>query len=146
MSFVQSRFRITNLRFEENFRRTSQILTLYGRALDKQLKEEIKLVQFPWPGTTYRRNGTIEGSPRDIVDTGAFLRSQNRQRVNQNTIRFTWGGSGGVTYAGNIFQGIYRGGQDASRVRDWIKPALDALPIGEFFAREWRRLQNTRGL
>ena len=140
---IQSRLRITAFRSEELIRRVPKILTDYGKALDQQLKEEIKTEQFSWPGETSRRNGSTVTSPRDIVDTGAFLRSQRRRRINLSTIRFDWGGSGGVTYAGYIYQGIPGRNYPA---RDWIKPALDALPIGEFFAREWRRLQNTPNL
>lgn len=143
MPVIQSRLRITAFRSEELIRRVPKILTDYGKALDQQLKEEIKAEQFSWPGATRRRNGSTVTSPRDIVDTGAFLRSQRRRRINLTTIRFDWGGSGGVTYAGNIYQGIPGRNYPA---RDWIKPALDALPIGEFFAREWRRLQNTPNL
>jgi hypothetical protein len=142
MSFVQYRLRLTNLRTEDLIRRVLKILTDYGKVLDQQLKEEIKTERYPWPGETRRRNGTTVGSPRDIVDTGAFLRSQRRRRINIATIRFEWGGSGGVTYAGYIYQGIPG---KAYPARDWIKPALEALPIGPFFTREWRRLEG-RGL
>lgn len=143
MAVIQSRLRLTSFRSEELIRRVPKILTDYGKALDQQLKEEIKTERFSWPGETRRRNGSTVTSPRDIVDTGAFLRSQRRRRINLTTIRFDWGGSGGVTYAGYIYQGIPGRNYPA---RDWIKPALDALPIGEFFAREWRRLQNTPNL
>jgi hypothetical protein len=138
MTFVQANLRLTNLRTEDLIRRVPKILTDYGSALDKQLKEEIKTERYSWPGETRRRNGTTVGSPRDIVDTGAFLRSQRRRRVNLTTIRFEWGGSGGVTYAGYIYQGIPG---KAYPPRDWIKPALDALPIGLFFVKEWTRLE-----
>ena len=137
MTFVQARLRLSIFRSEDLIRRVPKILTDYGSALDKQLKEEIKTERYSWPGETRRRNGATVGSPRDIVDTGAFLRSQRRRRINVNTIRFTWGGSGGVTYAGYIYQGIPGKNYPA---RDWIKPALDALPIGPYFAREWARL------
>ena len=159
MSFVQSRLNLKFFRSEELIRRSPQILKLYGRALDQQLKEEIKKEQFDWPGETRRYGRLLRatnlktrarikgeqgglpyitvGSPRNIVDSGAFLRSQNRRQINQDTIRFTWGGSGGVTYAGYIYQGIPGKNYPA---RDWIKPALDALPIGPYFAREWARL------
>jgi hypothetical protein len=137
MSFVQSRLRLTSLRSEDLIRRVPAIMTAFGGVLDKQLKEEIQRVQFSWPGETRRRNGEIASSPRDIVDTGAFLRSQRRTRVNLTTVRFTWGGSGGVTYAGYIYQGIPG---KAYPARDWIKPALDAVPLESFFAEQWRRL------
>jgi hypothetical protein len=143
MSFVQSRLRLSSLRSEDLIRRVPKILTDFGKALDTELKEQIRTERYSWPGETRRRNGETVTSPRDIVDTGAFLRSQRRRRVNLTTIRFEWGGSGGVTYAGYIYQGIPG---KAYPARDWIKPALDALPIGDFFAREWRRLQNTAGL
>jgi hypothetical protein len=138
MSFVQSRLRLTALRSEDLIRRVPAIMTAYGKALDQQLKEEIKTERYTWPGETRRRNGDLVGSPRDIVDTGVFLRSQRRRRINLTTIRFEWGGSGGVTYAGFIYQGIPG---KAYPARDWIKPALDALPIGSFFVREWTRLE-----
>ncbi len=141
MASTQSRINTSALKSEELIRRLPAILTTYGKELDQQLKEEIKTVQFPWTDRlTYRRNGTIEGTPRDIVDTGAFLRSQRRRRVNVNTIRFTWGGAGGVTYAGYIYEGIKEKNYPA---RDWIAPALDALPIGLFFVREWTRLEKS---
>jgi hypothetical protein len=152
MSFVQARLNLSAFRSEELIRRAPQILNLYGRALDQQLKEEIKTPQFDWPGETRRYGALVRttnlktrakiraaqgglpyvtvGSPRNIVDSGAFLRSQVRRQVNANTIRFTWGDQKAVTYAGAIFQGIP--GKNY--------PALDALPIGPYFAREWARL------
>lgn len=138
-SVIKSRLRLEGFRTDDLIRRLPKILTDFGAVLDQRLKEEIKTVQYPWPGVTQRRNGETVGSPRDIVDTGAFLRSQRRRRVNLTTIRFEWGGSGRVTYAGYIYQGI---SGNAYPARDWIKPALDALPIGPYFAREWRRLES----
>ncbi|AFY29595.1 hypothetical protein Cyagr_2489 [Cyanobium gracile PCC 6307] len=129
--------RITSFNSDDLIRRLPKILTDYGKVLDARLKEEIRSVQYPWPGVTVRRNGETVGSPRDIVDTGAFLRSQRRRRINITTIRFEWGGSGGVTYAGYIFQGIPG---KSYPPRDWITPALKAEPIAPFFAREWARL------
>ena len=121
---------------DELRRRVPFIMTGYAAKVDLQLKEEIKLVQFPWPGKTYRRNGTIEGSPRDIVDTGAFLKSQNRRRDSPTQVTFTWGGTGGVTYAGIILQG--KG--PSYPARDWIRPALEKVPLDRYFRDEWSRL------
>jgi hypothetical protein len=112
-------------------------MTEYGKAMDQQLKEEIKLVQFSWPGTTYRKNGTIERSPRDIVDTGAFLRSQRRTRLSATSVKYTWGGSSGVDYAGIILAG--RSDTAAYPGRNWIEPALKNLPLDTFFAKAWTR-------
>jgi hypothetical protein len=123
--------------------RVAFIMTAYGKAMDQQLKEEIKLVQFHWPGKTYRKNGSIEGSPRDIVDTGAFLASQRRTRLSATSIKFVWGGSGGVDYAGIILSG--RPDTRAYPGRNWILPALKNRPMEAFFAAEWRKLEG-RGL
>jgi hypothetical protein len=133
---VQASYKLTGWNAPQLKLRVANIMTAYGKAMDQQLKEEIQLVQFPWPGTTYRKNGTIEGSPRDIVDTGAFLRSQRRERLNATTIKFTWGNSG-VNYAGYILQGVPGKNYPA---RDWIKPALDNQPLDRFFRAEWSRL------
>lgn len=88
---VRATYKLTGWNAPQLKLRVANIMTAYGKAIDQQFKEEIQLVQFPWPGVTYRRNGTIEGSPRDIVDTGAFLRSQRRERLDATTIKFTWG-------------------------------------------------------
>ena len=133
---VQATYKLTGWNAPQLKLRVANIMTAYGKAIDRQFKEEIQLVQFPWPGTTYRRNGTIEGSPRDIVDTGAFLRSQRRERINATTLQFTWGNSG-VNYAGYILQGVPGKNYPA---RDWIKPALTNLPLDGFFRAEWSRL------
>ena len=121
--------------------RVIEVMTAYGQEMDKQLKEEIKLVQFFWPGTTFRRNGTVERSPRDIVDTGEFLRSQRRTRPKATQIKVT-GGGGNVNYAGIILAG--RSDTAAYPGRNWILPALKNLPMDSFFARQWRRLSGQR--
>ena len=133
---VKATYKLTGWNAPQLKLRVANIMTAYGKAIDQQFKEEIQLVQFPWPGDTYRRNGTIEGSPRDIVDTGAFLASQRRERIDATTIKFTWGNSG-VTYAGYILQGVPGKNYPA---RDWIKPALNNLPLDGFFSAEWARL------
>ena len=45
-------------------------------AIAQQSDTEIETSKWAWTGTTQRRNGQIVGSPRDIVDTGELLNSQ----------------------------------------------------------------------
>ena len=136
MAGITATWKLEGWNGDELRRRVPAIVTAYAAKLDLQLKEEIKTVQYPWPGVTYRKNGTIEGSPRDIVDTGAFLKSQNRRRDSPTQVTFTWGGVGGVTYAGIILQG-----KGASYpARDWIRPALEKVPLERYFRDEWSRL------
>lgn len=122
--------------------RIPTIIRAYGDVMDRELKDQIQLVRYDWPGITYRRNGTIEGSPRDIVDTGNFLRSQRREYPDATTLRFTWDAKSdkGFMYAGIILTGYTSRGGRALPPRNWIKPALEAHPLNEFFIRKWREL------
>lgn len=124
--------------------RIPTIIRAYGDVLDTQLKEEIKTVQFSWPRQTRRRNGSTVGSPRDIVDTGNFLRSQRRDYPDATTLRFTWDAKSdkGFMYAGIILTGYTTSKGTPVPGRNWIKPALDKFPLNEFFIRKWRQLAN----
>jgi hypothetical protein len=143
MATVTATFSLTAWNGPQLANRVANIMTAYGKELDLQLKQEIKTVQYPWPGITYRRNGTIETSPRDIVDTGRFLASQRRSRPSATTLLFTWGGSAGVNYAGIILKG--RPDTAAYPGRNWIELALKNKPLDKFFGEQWTRLEG-RGL
>lgn len=123
--------------------RIPNLMADYRKILDRQLKEDIQTPQFSWTGReTKRRNGTTVGSPRDIVDTGAFLRSQRAETqssIGSTTITFSWGNDG-VNYAGYIL----RGTTAAYPPRDWIRKALDKQPLDQFLLQNWRRY--SRGL
>jgi len=116
--------------------RVPVILSNYADRLGPEFKEQIRAVQYDWPRETERSDGRKVGSPRDIVDTGAFVNSQVRRRDSVTQIRFVWGG-GSVTYAGYILNGISERNYPA---RDWISPALDRHPMERFFRDEWNRL------
>ena len=117
------------------------ILRRYGDVMDQQLKEEIKTVQFPWPRETRRKNGTVVGSPRDIVDLGGLLRSQRRDYPSATQLLFTWDAkSKGFPYAGLVLTGYTTRRGTVVPGRNWIKPALDKHPLDSFFITEWRKL------
>lgn len=121
--------------------RIPTILRSYGDVMDQQLKEEIKTVQYPWPRTTRRRNGTVVGSPRDIVDLGGLLRSQRRDYPSATQLVFSWNAkSKGFPYAGLVLTGYTTNKGTVVPGRNWIKPALDKHPLDAFFIREWRKL------
>ena len=124
--------------------RIPTIIRAYGDVMDKELKDQIKAVKWYWPNDTRRRNGTlVRKGDRDIVDTGNFLRSQRREYPDATTLRFTWDAKskGGFMYAGLILTGGQIGNRGAAiKGRNWIKPALEAHPLNEFFIRKWREL------
>jgi hypothetical protein len=141
MTTVRTSYRLQGWNATQLKLRVPAILTAYGKTIGTEFQEQIKLVQYPWPRRTYRKNGTIEESPRDIVDLGGFLRSQRRERVNATTLRFSWN----VPYASRIFTGWTSSNKRTGRTttwppRNWIKPALDAQPLDRFFADQWKAL------
>ena len=136
MTTLKTSFRLTGWNSTQLRLRIPAILTAYGKAVGDEFQEQIKLVQYPWPRRTYRKNGTIEDSPRDIVDLGTFLRSQKRDRIDATTLRFSWN----VPYASLIFNGYTTNRGNVCPPRNWIEPALKAQPLDQFFADQWRAL------
>lgn len=122
--------------------RVPQILTAYGQVMDKQLKAEIQTPQFSWPRPTKRRNRQTVTSPRDIVDLGGLLRSQKRDRPSATQLRFTWDARSqdGFAYVPLVLTGYTTNRGTVVPGRNWIRPALEAVPLDRFFAAEWRKL------
>lgn len=120
-----------------------RVLQLYRPVLREALKNEIRTSQYAWPRRTQRRNGTVVFTPRDIVDTGAFLASQVDYQPDPLILRYQWGGNGGpVTYAGVILRGRSGTGRDGLPRypgRNWIRPALANNPPRRFIAANWQR-------
>lgn len=145
---VKASFKLTGWNAPQLKLRVPQILTRYGSVLDKQLKVEIQNVQFKWesedgkPRLTKRRNGQVVGSPRNIVDLGGFVRSQRRDRPSATELRFTWDAKSdrGFPYAPLILIGYTTSKGTLVPGRNWIKPALQAVPLERFFADEWKKL------
>lgn len=136
MTTIRADFDLTGWNAVNLRNRVPVILSNYADRLGPEFKEQIRAVQYDWPRETERSDGRKVGSPRDIVDTGAFLNSQVRRRDSATQIRFVWGG-GSVTYAGYILNGIPERNYPA---RDWISPTLGRHPIDRFFRDEWNRL------
>lgn len=142
---VNATYKLTGWNANQFKQRVREIIGAYQVPIDQQLKAEIQRVQFDWPRQTRRKNGSVVDSPRNIVDTGKFLSSQRRNFDGRTTITFTWDARSkdGFPYAPLILTGYTTNrGTIVSEVpgRDWIKPALDALPLDKFFAEQWRRL------
>lgn len=115
--------------------RVARVLQLYRPVLADQLKQEISTAQFAWPRATRRRNGQTVTTPRNIIDTGAFLASQADYQPDPQRLVYQWGGNGGpVTYAGIILRG-----KTNYPARDWITPAFRERPLRPFFIANWNR-------
>ena len=161
MTTIRAELDLTGWSGDRLATRVPIILSRYADKLGTEFKEQIRAVQYDWPGETKRygkfrraksdrsrsrvlkdQGGskyTLAGSPRNIIDSGDFLRSQVRRRDSPYQHRFTWGG-GSVTYAGYILNGIPERNYPA---RDWIRPALDRHPMAQYFRDEWSSLGGT---
>ena len=118
--------------------RIEKLLETYSPQIGEQFKTEIKTAQFKWPNTTQRQNGKEVSSPRDIVDTGDFLRSQQPGKVSgdgvgSHSLLFRWT----AAYALAIYLGYYNYRFEERKIRNWIKPALEKVPMLIFFKNNW---------
>ena len=103
----------------------------YSQLIEAQFTKEITTKQFEWPNRTTRGsyNRTAKGreeigSPRDIVDSGAFRQSMVRNRVG-NGYRFSWN----VPYSAAILKGYKTASGTKMPARNFITPALRKLPM-----------------
>ena len=141
---VKASFKLTGWNGNQLKLRVPQILTKYDAVLGPQLKEEIRAKQYSWPRQTKRKNGQPVSSPRDIVDLGGLLRSQERVRgvASASQLVYRWNAS----YAGLILTGYTTSKGTVVPGRNWIKSALEKQPLEPFFAAEWKRLSGIGGL
>lgn len=97
-----------------------------------QCQEEITTPQWTWDGVTYRQNGTVVGSPRDIVDTETLLRSQRLERISDWEYRIAYE----VNYAAIVHEGaILKNGKEYP-ARPWIDAAIANLDVAEYFEKQ----------
>jgi hypothetical protein len=111
----------------------------YNQLLEAQFTKEISTKQFQWPVSykttrgSYNRKGTGResvGSPRDIIDSGAFRQSQQRTRT-ASGYRYSWN----VSYAAPILYGYRTRAANQMPPRNWIQPALVKFPVVPFLKR-----------
>ena len=106
--------------------------------LDRQFTEEIQTVEWEWPRKTKRKNGTTVNTPRDIVDTGDLMRSQQNRKLNNFTWRWIWD----VEYSSLVHNGavLKRGGNYPAR--PWTQIALRVVKPDDFLSDIIRRELN----
>jgi hypothetical protein len=133
---VQATFKLTGWNANQLKLRVPAILTAYDKVIYPQFKTELETERYGWPRATRRRNKTTVTSPRDIVDLGGLRRSQERIRSSATQLTYRWN----APYAALVLTGYETSRGTIVPGRDWIKPALDAIPLDRFFADQWRRL------
>ena len=104
----------------------NRIETSLSQALDSAMQSN----SWSWPGQTLRRNGSTAGTSRDIIDTGALMRSKRlkvdfKQTKASLSIRYTSPYAAMVHYGGYITP-YGRPGRGAVSIqgRPWITATL----------------------
>lgn len=133
---VQATYKLTGWNSAQLRNRIPAILTAYDKVLFPQFKAELERDQFSWPRETRRRNRTVVSSPRNIVDLGDLRRSQERIRTSATQLTYRWN----APYSALVLTGYETSRGTIVPGRNWIKPALDAIPLDAFFAQQWARL------
>jgi len=134
---INAKVNISEWRGPQLVQRARFVFGKYCVEADQRLKASIATQQFEWPNVTIRKNRSTATSPRDIIDTGAFVRSQERSMLNATTCLFTWN----VPYSSLILTGYVTKKGNQMPARDWISPAIRGeYSMERFFEKEWRKL------
>lgn len=112
-----------NQRIEQAFQKTNE-------DLKAEFKKQIETVQWFWPNTTQRRNNTVVGSPRDIVDLGVLRDSQSLTKIDANTYEHHWS----APYAKYVRLGYRTRNGRSMPPRDWIGKGLQVVDPAQRFA------------
>lgn len=98
-----------------------ETLKVVGHNADRAMTDD----RWDWPNTTHRRNGSVVGSPRDIVDTGDLYRSRSVPEVS--------GRKGTIDYNCDYADEVHA-------LRPWLTTALEETDVKKVFADVLRRL------
>jgi phage gpG-like protein len=135
---IQAKFDISKWNGPQLVQRARFTFGRYVMEADSRLKASIATQQFEWPNVTLRKNKSTVTSPRDIIDTGRFVGSQERQMLNATTALFTWN----VPYSSLILTGYVTKKGSRMPARDWITPAISGeYSMERFFEKEWQKLK-----
>ncbi len=88
--------------------------------IDTANTQALQSVRYNWPRTTVRQNGDTAGSPRDIIDTGKLIGSQNLDRLDSDTFELSWG----ADYAAEVHEGKTLKSGVNLPARRWTKEAI----------------------
>lgn len=145
--------RLTEWRADQLQARLGEAVLQYGEILDEQMRLELTARKWIWPertlrfrsalmgGQPYRGGVLIEAGPRDIVDTGRLLASQQLEYTATGGFRLSW-----AAYALNVVQGRYpryvnpeRKYVEPNQVpRNFVQSGLAAVPALPFIVQAWR--------
>lgn len=119
---------IPNPQFKDRFTREviSPIMADVVREFEVALQDAFDSAVYFWDRDTIRSDGSVAGSPRDIVDTGALKDSQTPARqITLTRYQIAWT----VPYAVLVLLGgVNRSDGSVTPGRNWVEIALELLP------------------
>jgi hypothetical protein len=158
------RLEVTSWNAEAILSRSDKILEAFAPLIAEEARRQLTEEKWVWPNATVRfrslfQSGTpvkskygtgvrINAGPRDAVDTGTLLKSQQAPQVRNGVLSIEWT----APYAKNVQVGAYNAayyGPLARKLqpapgqkpaRDWISAALVAKPLKPFFVTKWREM------
>jgi hypothetical protein len=97
----------------------------------EQCKAEIQDPKWEWPRQTKRSNGEVVGSPRDILDTGELLESQQDPIFSEdgNAATIVWT----ADHAGVVHEGEAGTDRTIKPARPWTETAAEAVDFEQVF-------------
>lgn len=124
---------VANSYFRPRFdKAVGEALAATVKELENELRITIESAIFFWPNETRRSTGQVVGSPRSIVDTGAFRDSQIASRISLKRWEIAWE----VAYAVIILLGFQGVAGNSQPGRDWIGYALSNIDLAKVFSDE----------
>lgn len=120
-----------NLKTDVITRPATQAFVQYTRVLYNQFTEEFADQKWTWPRKTKRKNGSIAGAVRNIIDTGELLNSQRLDyKYGKTTAIYSWN----TPYASFVLTGFRTSRGNEYRGRDWIGSGVAAKPPAQYIA------------
>jgi hypothetical protein len=102
-------------------------------AYAEQCQIELLSDKWEWPRATHRQNGEVVTSPRDAVDQGDLLDSQDVEYLDDSTALLHYNSGHALdVYAGKVENGILKPS------RPWLDTALEEIDLKAVFAEEMR--------
>lgn len=98
---------------------------------------------YAWDGTiTFRQNGEIVDSPRDIDDTGGLKESQHLPEIEATPDGYTATHRNNAPHAHDVYFGYLTDSGVEKPGRDWIEEALSNVDLGVIMTEELQRRLN----
>ena len=104
-----------------------------AEAYAEQCQIELESDKWDWPRTTHRQNGEVVTSPRNAVDTGDLINSQEIEYLDDSTALVHYRSEHALdVHEGKVENGLLKPG------RAWTESALEEIDLESIMVEELR--------